>query len=56
VPQIGGVLVVGMGLEDPARRTAIHRHEPGPVAELGPSTGHRTDLALISAILLDELD
>jgi hypothetical protein len=56
MPKVRRVRVVGMGLEYPAHRPTIHRYEPGSHVELGPSTGHGTDLAAIPATLMYELD
>jgi hypothetical protein len=50
------VHVVAMDLEYPTFWPAIHRYEPGSLAELRPSTRHWSDSSAIPATLVDELD
>ena len=56
MPERGRVRIVGLGFEHPTLRTAVHRHEPGPVLEFGTSPGDGSDVSAIPPALMDELD
>lgn len=56
MPELRRVRIGAMGLEYPTFWPAIHRDEPGSVAELRPSTRHWSDSSAIPATLVDELD